>query len=112
MPPTVSEYEDDCLRGKTRACGKENCYSGLELCPSHSVRTSQDTELPSTSLTKFDVELWIGFSWITVCADILHTAMNQLHFIRKDDFIVTMNNHILFKNIMHVVFSRIISFHF
>jgi len=69
------------------------------------------TELPSTFLKKFDVRVWNGFSWITVCAVILHTLMNQLHFIRRADFLDTMNNHKLFKNIMHVVFSRNISLH-
>jgi hypothetical protein len=69
------------------------------------------TDLPSTFLRKFDVKVWNWFSWITVCADILHTVMNRLHFIRRADFLDTMNNHKLFKNIMHVVFGRNISFH-
>lgn len=64
------------------------------------------TELPSTFLRKYDVKVWNGFSWITVCADILHTMMNQLYSICRADFLYTMNNHKLFKNIMHVVFDR------
>jgi hypothetical protein len=69
------------------------------------------TELPSAFLRKSDVKVWNGFSWITVCADISHTVMNQLRFMRRADFLDMMNNHKLFKNIIHVVFSRNVSFH-
>jgi hypothetical protein len=57
------------------------------------------------------VKVWNGFSLITVCADILHTLMNHSYFIRNMDFLDTINNNKLFKNIKRVVFRINISFH-
>jgi len=112
MPQTVSEYDDDGLAGKTRSYGKENCYSCWNRASAIQCEPVKVlTELPSTFLRKFDVKVWNGFSWITVCADNLHTVMNHIHSTRRADFLYTMNNHKLFKNITHVVFSRNIYFH-
>jgi hypothetical protein len=69
------------------------------------------TKLPSTFLRNFDVKVCDGLSWITVCADILHTVRNQFHFVSRADFLDTINNHKLFKIIMHLKCSGNIYFH-